>query len=259
MKNSWTLTFLLVLLCSCGKDAGTLSYEDLQEFTDSLTPYGTYFWDEFGQYRDLYNLGEAESRLLGEWFSLNPSDRGDYYFYPNKLFVYVFDKLIYKNDGTKSINGALGTWDLRGNMVTVTIYGLDQVTEWTHWWDGKHEYIRIDPFEAVITDVREIYSTGYTRKLFRPLRFPWDLDSNLIRAQMPGNPPGKMVKEGIGMIRFLYWVDVITNSGKLEHNYNMFRYVPDMAEHKVSGLDIVSSPDMVYKYFVESFSLPYVL
>jgi hypothetical protein len=62
-----TAFFLVSCRSSSGKD---YTYEELQAYTDELTPLGTHFWEEFGDLRDWYNLTDAESKILGTWHGL---------------------------------------------------------------------------------------------------------------------------------------------------------------------------------------------
>jgi hypothetical protein len=242
MKRKMLYLFCAVLLLSCNntENKDVLTYEDLQKDTDELNPRGTYFWDEFGQYQNLYNLQGKEAEILGRWFGME-QPMGGFYFYPNRLFVISSNKFKYKNDDTKYLGKGLGIWYIKNNMLIVKIYGFDQVTKGEDITDEQHEYLMVTPYEVKLIDVKDIYSIGYTRKPFKEFIFPREL-----RRQI--EDPVKIRQKG-HMVRDLYSIFVITDSGKPEKYYGLFKYVPEMAENNLTGLDIVTNPDIVYKYF----------
>jgi hypothetical protein len=242
MKSKLLYSFCVVLLLSCGngENEDTITYEGLQKFTDELNPLGTYFWDEFGQYQNLYNLQKKEAEILGRWFGLE-KPRAGFCFYPNRLFVASIGKLEYKDDDTKYLKRGLGIWYLRNDTLVVKIFGFDQVTRGKDITDEQHDYLMVTPYEVKLTDIKYIHSVGYTRKSFNEFTIPGKL-----RKQIKN--PVKLKNTGL-MVRDLYSIFVITDSGGPEKYYGLFEYVPEMAESGLTGLDIVTNPDLVHKYF----------
>jgi hypothetical protein len=231
---------VLLLSCNDAENKDVLTYEDLQKDTDELNPKGTYFWDEFGRYQNLYNLQGKEAEILGRWIGME-QPMGGFYFYPNRLFVISFGEFEYREDSTKYLKRGLGIWYIRNNMLIVKIYGFDKVTRGKERTDEQHEYVMVTPYEVQLIDTRDIYSVGYTKKPFREFAFPGEL-----RRQI--RDPAKIRQKG-RMVRDLYSIFVITDSGKSEKYYGLFKYVPEMAENNLTGLDIVTNPALVYKYF----------
>ncbi|MDR2745955.1 MAG: hypothetical protein LBB77_00785, partial [Treponema sp.] len=62
------------------------------------------------------------------------------------------------------------------------------------------------------------------------------------------------LKDGVGMLRTLYVVYVIPD---IHNIFGLFSLVPQFAKDNVSGLDIVTNPTLVEKYFVQSLDSPY--
>lgn len=262
MKRTWAVLASLLVLVSCTRTTKVFTREELQdEFApDELNPVGTYFWDEFGQYRDQYNLSEEESLILGQWDCLRG---GIYNFFPNKLFVYRTAGLIYKDDAAKVIEGALGIWSIREHIVYARIFGFDQTSGRTGQFLDKtatHEYVMVEPYEIKIVDTGGIMPAGYARTFFDPIELPKSLEEQLViyrPTRAAQKAEREILKKGVGTIRTLYRVHVITDSGKPEKIYNLFRLMPRMAEGKVSALDIVTNPALVEEYFVRSLTFPY--
>ncbi|MDR2020996.1 MAG: hypothetical protein LBQ14_09555 [Treponema sp.] len=265
MKKVWALPALVLLLVSCARTTKVFTREELREFAwDIMNPAGIYFWDEFGQYRDQYKLSDEESEILGEWTFLH---EGVFYFFPNGLFLHRQSRPEYKDDPTKRIEGALGIWSIRDQAVYARIFGFDVCTGRTeNFFDetGIHEYVMVEPYEVKIINTGEIMPTGYARTFFKPVEPPKSIREQLVIRRLSIaeriakiKEDREILKKGVGALRFLYRVHVITDTGKPEKAYNLFTLVPKMAEDNVSGLDIVTDPAMVEEYFVRSLSHPY--
>jgi hypothetical protein len=241
-------------MVSCAQNTRVFTKSELQEFFlyDLSTPVGVYFWDEFGQYRDQYNLSDEESMLLGRWYIYGV---GTYYFFPNHLFVFHDFGIEFKDDPARILEGVLGTWSIRGNTVYVRIFGVDISTgRETGYFDNaaKHEYFMVDPYDLKMIDIREIHPNGYAKKFFKDIEVPESLRGQLISNGLP-EPAQKRnddIPEGVCAIKFLY-------EPGLHTLYGFFRLVPLMAENNVSGMDIVTNPTLVDEYFVQSLAFPF--
>jgi hypothetical protein len=99
----------------------------------------------------------------------------------------------------------------------------------------------VSPYEADMIDIKDIDPIGYSKKPFMNFVFPKEIKR---RVTIPDGSR----KRG-HRVRSLYSIFVITDSGKPEKHYGLFKHVPEMAENNFTGLDIVTNPDMVYKYF----------
>jgi hypothetical protein len=262
MKKLRLLIPLVALLVSCTRTTKVFTREELQQFSDDdiLHPMGTYFWDEFSQCRDRYNLSDEESVLLGEWICFRG---GTYNFFPNKLFVYRAARLKYKADPEKAIEGAMGIWSIRKHIVYVSIFGFDlSIGRTAQFFDktATHEYVMVEPYEVKIVDTKEIMPAGYAGIFFNPIGLPKSLEEQLV-IQRPTRAAQRATREtlrkGVGTIRALYYVHPITDSGKPEKTFNLFSLVPRFANENVSGLDIVTNPALVEEYFVRSLTFPY--
>jgi hypothetical protein len=230
----------LVLILSCRDNERIYTSEELQKNNDGLNPKGTYFWDEFGSLQKYYDLTDEESEMLGFWTGFEEPSSSDYNFYPNKLLVVFFGLHIFKNENSY-LSTALGTWDIRNNIVRATIYGYLKCHKSTDSQPERYEYMGVSPYEITIIDAKYIDPMGYSRKPFMEFTF-----SKEIRKQIVA-PEGYSAKAH--MLRKLYTINVITNSGKPEKNYWYFKRVPDMLENGFSGYDIATNPELAYRYF----------
>jgi hypothetical protein len=103
------------------------------------------------------------------------------------------------------------------------------------------EYFSITPYEVELININDVDPGGYTRKPFNRFILPAELRSQI-------NIPSRAKKRVI-MVRTIYSIHVITNSGRPEKNYGYLSIVPEMAAENLSGLDIVSDPVLVEKFF----------
>jgi hypothetical protein len=247
-----------VLLVSCAETTRVFTQEELQEmFYDSLTPVGAYFWDDFGRYRNLYNLSDEESMILGNWHSYGG---GAYHFFPNHLFVFR-GFCSFKDDPAKLLEVVMGTWTIRGNAVYIRIYGVDISTgreEYFYDTAATHEYTTVEPYDVKLINIRDIHPNGYITKPFTGIKIPGFLRGKLQTKRPLGT--GKIeddnIPKGLYALRTLYTIHPISDTGK-RHAYGFFSLLPLMVKDGVSGLDIVTNPALVDKYFVQSLSRPY--
>jgi hypothetical protein len=251
LKRIGLLLAFAVFLVSCTQNTKVFTRWELQEtMSNPAIAVGTYFWDEFGQYRDLYNLNEEESMLLGRWY---PYKDGTYHFFPNHLFFFECFGIEFKDEPTKLLDRVLGTWFIRGNTVYVRIFGVDISTVDISTWEmgyiyteTKREYLMVDPYDLKIIDIREIHPIGYAKKNFKDIEVPESLRGKLISNSLPG-PVRKRndgIPKGIGAVRYLY-------TSELNTSYGYLSLVPRMAEDNVSGMDIVTNPALVDEYFAQ--------
>jgi hypothetical protein len=249
---------LSVVLVSCTRNTKILTREELQDLSDydTLIPVGVYFWDEFARYRDHYSLSDEESMLLGEWVGF-----GYYCFFPNKLFVYSGYNETYRGDPDRAVKRALGTWFIRDNAVYARIFGFDEAISGPDTYresQVKHEYITVEPYDVKLVNTRDILSTGYSRKFFNEVEFPEPLKKQLTVSRRSKKEEREKLKDGVGMIKRLYVIYTITKNGiGVQKIFNLFILVPRFVEDNVSGLDIVTNPALIEKYFVESLTFPY--
>jgi hypothetical protein len=254
LKRIGLLLAFAVFLVSCAQNTRVFTRRELQEtMSDPAIVAGVYFWDEFGQYRDLYNLSEEESMLLGRWYTYGG---GTYYFFPNRLFVFCGPLRRFKDDPARLLEGVLGTWSIKRNTVYVRIFGVDVSTgKEASFFDtaAKHEYLMIDPYDQKIIDIREIHPNGYAKKFFNnDIEVPKSLKEKLIHNR-PSELPRKRsegIPAGIGAVRYIY-------RSELNTSYGFLRLVPHMAEDNVSGMDIVTNPALFDEYFVQSLPFPF--
>lgn len=243
-KGLFLLSTAFLVLLSCGISCKrNYTYEELQRYTDELTPLGTHFWDEFGYLRDTYGLTDSESKVLGEWNGFQKRVGWTFIFYPNRLFVVLFGVHKYKTEENMYLHQGYGIWELRGNALVVTMYKFRKTFSPP---EGDREseiseYFDITPYEAPVININDIDSGGYTRKPFERFVLPDEL-----RPQIHIPPEAK--KKAV-MVRSIYNIHVITNSGKPEKSYGYLKVVPDMAADNVSGLDVATSTDLAKKYF----------
>lgn len=237
----------LIFALSCTNER-TFTSEEIQKDDDGFNPKGTYFWDEFSSLQKYYDLTNEESEMLGFWTGLEESSSSDYEFYPNKLLVIDFGMHKFRGEEDASLTDAFGTWHIKNNILTAKIYGFFKYRKKTDFRLGQYEYIAVSPYEINIIDTKYIDSLGYSRKPFMGFIFPKEIRGKIIV------PEGYSRK--VHMVRSLYSIDVITDSGKPEKDYWFFKYVPDMLENGFSGLDIATNPELVYRYFAKTIPLP---
>lgn len=241
-KGLFLLSMAVLVLMSCGAGGGKdYTYEELQAFTYELNPNGTHFWEEFGYLRDKYNLTDDESKIVGMWRGLKEKAAQTFVFYPNGLFMICFGGYEYKNEENRYLIEGYGVWEVRDNMLVVAMHSFTTITRQTGATDRKFEYFDISPYEVPLININDVATGGYTRKPFSRFTLP-----DILRLKL--NLPSDIKKRTL-MVRKIYSIHVITNSGHPEKNYDYLKVVPDMAADNVSGLDVATNPELVKKYF----------
>jgi hypothetical protein len=177
--------------------------------------------------------------MLGMWRGFEEPIYLGYYFYPNKLFMISFDAHDFKNENSY-LARALGTWDIKNNVLTAAIYGYLKYHRSTDSQSGWYEYIGVSPYEVNIIDTTYIDPMGYSRKPFRKFIFPKEIRGQIVVSEKPSRK--------IHMLRSLYIIDVIGNPGQPEKRYWYFKHVPDMLENGFSGYDIATNPELACRY-----------
>jgi hypothetical protein len=241
-KGFFCLGIVFFVLISCGVGSGRdYTYEELQVFANELNPIGTHFWEEFGSLREKYRLTDNESKIVGVWSGFKEKSAQTFVFYPNGLFMICFGGYKYKMKENKSLTEGYGIWEVRGNMLVVTMHGFTTITRGKDVTDKTFEYFGITPYEQMLININDVAAGGYTRKPFRRFVLPGDLRSMIHLRSDAG-------KKNL-MARSIYNIRVITNSGNFEKNYAYLNVVPDMAADNVSGLEVATSSELVKKYF----------
>jgi hypothetical protein len=231
-----------VFLISCGVTGGKdYTYEELQTYTDELTPLGTPFWDEFGGLRDKYKLTDTESKILGEWNGLETNITRSFYFYPNGFFMVGLGSHYYKNNRNRYLSQGYGVWEVRGNILVVTMYSFYSDFRKTETSGRNPEFFTVKPYEVKLINMNDVDPGGYTRKPFERFILPEELRP---RIHIPPEARKKAI-----MVRSIYTIHVITNSGKPEKNYGFLKVVPEMAAKDLSGLDIAANPELAGGFF----------
>jgi hypothetical protein len=240
-KGFFCLGIAVFVLMSCGVGSGRdYTYEELQVFTDELNPNGTSFWEEFGNLKDKYNLTESESRVLGMWTGLKETVARAFVFYPNKLFMVYFGRHKYKGEENKYLDGIYGVWEMRDNMLMITVHGFIATTLKADASVEVSEYFDVTPpYEESLINISDVAIGGYTRKPFAYFDLPKELKSHIF---IPPETKKKSV-----MVRSIYFIDPLVISDNKRYGY--LSVVPDMAADNVSGLDIATNIDLAKKYF----------
>jgi hypothetical protein len=208
-KGFFCLGIAFFVLMSCGVGSGRdYTYEELQVFTDELNPIGTHFWEEFGSLREKYRMTDDESKIAGVWSGFKEKSAQTFVFYPNGLFMICFGGYKYKEEEDRFLTEGYGIWEVRDNMLVVTMYGFTTITQKTGSTDKTFKYFGTIPYEQMLISVNDVAAGGYTRKPFRRFVLPGDLRS-MIRLR---SDAGKRTL----MKRKIYRIDVITNSGHPE-------------------------------------------
>jgi hypothetical protein len=207
-----------------------------------LDPLGTYFWDEFGFLKDVYNLSAQESEMLGRWgsFDVDFDFVNNYYcFYPNKLFIAFFQSFDYcfYNERDMYLDTGFGTWEIENTKVIAQIYAFAARKHQTE----IVEIITVKPYKIEIIDIDYIDHEGYSKRPFNRFKLPVELQEQL---RVSDN-----VKNEYLMARMIYSIDPQA-VGANNKFYRFFRKVPDMAQEEVNGLDIVQSPELIKKYIL---------
>ena len=215
--------------------------EELDEkYSYGSMPFGIHFFDEFPSLKSLYNLSAEESAMLGRWetFDTQIDANNYYYFYPNKLFMICFMLRNYAFVSEENIflRRGVGVWSIRDNKVFAQIFFF--LTHRLTTDDiKKGSLVRIEPYEIELIDFKDIDAdVGYSKRPFRKFELPAEL-----KKKIKVSP---IVNHEHLLARQIYYIGELT----LTKDYYYLKTAPDMAKERVSGLDIVQSPELIEKY-----------
>jgi len=212
----------------------------------ALVPIGTYFWDEFEDFKMQYTLTEDESKLLGEWINvtfMTENYYNTYIFYPNKLFLLPFKFGNYYIIGNNELffYNALGTWEIVNGIVQITIYAIitrDYEGDNPYPYPFKENVIFVDqPYTIDFINIDDIGKEGFTKRPINDAILSDEL-KQMVNIKKPNRTNNMYV-------RSVYTIDVIPTENK---NYHFFQHFPEMAKENYSGLDIVTNKELIEKY-----------
>jgi hypothetical protein len=243
MKKLFILVSLGLLWAACGSGR-EVSYtlEELKKAAESDST-GAWFWDEFPDLEERYDLSPQESALLGDWcYNFEDSTHiiyHGYYFFPNKLFILNFGPQNYKikNSDTIFLNKAVGTWEVINNRVSIKIYTIITRNDAISDYRSNKELFEIEPYEIDFIDINDIDPIGYTK---RPINK--EVLSGELKRLVDINREKKVYDI---LVRDIYSWDFITRSGLPEKNYGYLKITPEMAERNLSGLDVATNPELI--------------
>jgi hypothetical protein len=257
MKKLIIIVFVLLLCLSCNsqKKNGNPIVENVYTFEEFKTefqkyfdevvvdsPFGTWFWDEFGEYEPHYNLTDRESKLLGEWRNVTTSKgpSNHYYnFFPNKFFILYFLYKTIQIDGSENLflDKALGTWEITEGVVRFTVYAISIRDTERKPPNNKNVFLIERPYKVDLINLDDIGEEGYTK---RPINDT--ILSEELQEQVKVLEPNKTNN--------LYARSIYSMSYQPEESkyYGYFTYFPDMARENHSGLEIATSPELIKKY-----------
>jgi len=215
------------------------------DFYKITVPMGTYFWDEFSEYEEQYNLTDNESKLLGGWtnttMNTNPYYR-KYFFFPNKLCVsmLISGNYIFISNENKSLNRMIGTWEIVDGMVKMTIYSIEIEDKEKPYPDNKDIVLLERPYTVDFIKIDDIGVQGYTKKPVYDRILSEELQRQ-VRAKIPNTTKNLY-------LRNVYSIDIIPVTRK---DYNYFTNFPEMAKEGHTGLEIATNPELIMKYIPE--------
>jgi len=212
------------------------------DFYKHEVPMGTYFWDEFGEYEEQYNLTDNESKLLGTWYN-TAMNTGTYFrsytFFPNNFFILDIksNNYILIDNENKSLYRAMGTWKIEDGMVKITVHSIEiKDDEKTHP-NNKDIVLLERPYTVDFINIDNIDARGYTKKP------AYDrILSDELQKQVKVKTPNKTKNM---YLRNVYSINNIPTTKK---NYHYFANFPEMAEKNHSGLEIAANPELIRKY-----------
>ena len=256
MKKILLLVCISLLIFGCNlkkRFACTANefFEITREYNaDPPYPMGTYFWDEFKDLKVQYGLTEEESKVLGKWVNLIHTYEdivyNSYAFFPNKLFVLSFSFKNFQITGSeeKYFNKAIGIWELIGDKVRITIHAILVENAKINDERKNKEILFIErPYSIDVININDIDPIGYTKQSINDTILSKELRNMVVIKE-------KNKTKNL-LMRNVYFMNVITNSGKMEKNYGYFTRVPEMAQKNLSGMDIATSPELIEKYIFE--------
>jgi hypothetical protein len=225
---------------------GGYTFEEFRtEFKDTFDEFemamGVYFWDEFNDLEALYNLTENESKLLGKWMNITYKNLSNNYytFYPNKLFILGF---FYENiqitDAEKMyFNKAVGTWEIAGGIVRITIYAIVTADRKLDWRNNKGVFFVENPYTVDFININNIGREGFTKRPINDTVLSEEL-KQMVTVIKPNRTNNLYARN-------VYTINLVPPLGK---NYNYFRIVPDLARENLTGLEVATNPELIEKY-----------
>ena len=247
MKKYLIIVFLFLLCLACNsKEKNLHTFDEFKEaFNVDLVSIGTYFWDEFVEFEDQYNLTKGESKLLGEWMNVTFTSGPTYNYYaffPNKLFISSLSFECFKLTESEKmyLNKALGIWEIIDDIVRITIYAIITEDDTMAYPNNKGLFFVEKPYTIDFININDIDERGFTQRPINDMILSKELQQK-VTVQNPN-------KTNNLYVRNVYTIDVITNTGKPEKNYNYFSIVPDLARDNVSGFELATSPELIRKY-----------
>jgi len=248
MKKQILLLFLLFMLClGCDSSKKKYTFEEFKtEFSDTFSiseiSSCTYFWDEFRDLEAQYGLKRDESKLLGEWINvttLRSLDFNYYAFFPNKLFLIVFD---YNNfrviDAEETyFDKAVGTWEIAGDIVHITIYAVITKDETKEFPNNKSMFFVERPYSFDFINIEDIDERGFTARPVNDKVLSIDLKRK-VRITEPNRTNNLY-------LRRVYCIDFLGGGGK---DYGYFSIVPEMARENISGHEIATDAGLIKRF-----------
>jgi hypothetical protein len=255
MKNMLFIFLIALLNFSCTKEIGIKEFEEFKEYyDDGLSPIGTYFWEEFSDIEQKYNLTHNENKLLGEWMNMS-TETGDknnrYIFFPNKLFILYFSYNNFQIIDTekKYFSKAIGTWEIANDMVRITVYSIitkDETKDIINSYSDNKEYFIIEqPYTVDFINIHEIDERGFTKRQINDAILSKELQRKVRTINF-----GKTNRLYARTVYVLSPLARDTLTGGLMKLYGYFEIVPDMAQENISGFELVTTPELIEKYIL---------
>ena len=216
------------------------------EFKDSIKLYdmsiGTWFWDEFGDLESQYGLKRDESKLLGEWVNVTLIT-GPYYnsynFFPNKLFLlkFKFENFQVVDAEKVYFDKAVGTWEIAGDIVRITIYAVVTVDRTKEYPNNKGVFFVDRPYSFDFINIENIDERGFTEQ---------PVNGNVLSAELERKVSIKEANKTNNLyVRNVYIISYISGVVK---DYGYFRIVPEMARENISGHEIATDAGLIKRY-----------
>ena len=247
MKKYLAIVFISLMWLACNsRDDRVHTFDEFESvFYDDLIPMGTWFWDEFGDMEAQYGLSEKESKLLGIWYNATYDtgpDNNRYAFFPNNFFMLQFKFQNFRvNDAEKMyFNKALGTWNIFDDIVRITIYAIITEDTTIRFPHNKGLLLVEQPYTIDFINIDDIDERGFTR---RPIN-----DTILSKELQQKVTVQERNKTNNLYVRNVYIIDVLTNSREQNKDYGYFDIVPELARENLSGLDIITNPELIRRY-----------
>ena len=242
------ITFENKIYFETESDMHTNDIHTFEEFKNILNvelnyflPMGTWFWDEFSDYEEQYNLTKNESKLLGRWMNVTFTTlvNNNYLFFPNKLFILLFN---YKNiriiDEEKMyFNRAIGTWEIVDGIVRFTIYAVVTEDDMLKYSNNKELFFVERPYSVDFINIDDIGEEGYTKRPINDTILSEEL-KRMVTIKKPNMTNNLYVRN-------VYSMNVLPPVGK---DYGDFSIVPNLARENLSGLEVATSRELIERY-----------